>query len=234
LMKVDLDGLRVLIVDDNHTNCQILEEMLKSWNMQTQSINRGSDTLDVMRAGQQAGQPFDLVLVDANMPIMDGYSVAKSIKQDAALGSAVIMMITSSDRQGEIARCKELGIAAHLIKPLKQSELYNSIAETLGMNGEPQHNTRTATSELARRIPPLNILLAEDSLVNQKLALALLEPHGHDVAVVLNGKDAVEERKKRDFDLVLMDVQMPEMDGLEATRLIREYEQETGEHVPIV
>ncbi|WP_417389774.1 response regulator [Gimesia sp.] len=234
LMKVDLDGLRVLIVDDNHTNCQILEEMLKSWNMQTQSINRGSDTLDVMRAGQQAGQPFDLVLVDANMPIMDGYSVAKSIKQDAALGSAVIMMITSSDRQGEMSRCKELGIAAHLIKPLKQSELFNSIAETLGIKGAPQHHVRTATSELARRIPPLNILLAEDSLVNQKLALALLEPHGHDVAVVLNGKDAVEERKKREFDLVLMDVQMPEMDGLEATRLIREYEQETGEHVPIV
>ncbi len=144
------------------------------------------------------------------------------------------MMITSSDRRGEISRCKELGIAAHLIKPLKQSELFNSIAETLGMSGTDHHRAQSKTAELAKRIPPLKILLAEDSIVNQKLALALLEPHGHQITVVTNGKEAVEQRKAENYELILMDVQMPEMDGLEATRQIRKFEQENGGHIPII
>lgn len=234
LVKADLDGLRVLVVDDNLTNCQILEEMLSNWKMQPQTVTRGKDALEAMHARVRGGEPFDLILVDANMPTMDGFSLAKAIKQDKELGSAVIMMITSSDRRGEISRCKKLGIAAHLIKPLKQSELFNSIAETLGINGVDHHSTRLKTAELGKRIPPLKILLAEDSIVNQKLALALLQPHGHEITVVTNGKEAVEQRKTAHFDLILMDVQMPEMDGLEATREIRDYEQTREEHIPII
>lgn len=234
LVKAELDDLRVLVVDDNLTNCQILEEMLSSWKMKPQTVTRGKDALQVMHDRQHAGEPFDLVLVDANMPIMDGFELAREIKHDKELGSAVIMMITSSDRRDEISRCRELGIAAHLIKPLKQSELFNSIAETLGMGGEDHHTVKSKTAELAKRIPPLKILLAEDSIVNQKLALALLQPRGHQIKVVTNGKDAVEQRKVEQFDLILMDVQMPEMDGLEATREIRKYEQEKDEHIPII
>ena len=190
-----------------------------------------------MRDQMREGHAFDLVLIDANMPGHDGFSVAEAIQHDPDLGSAITMMLTSNDRREELARCQDLGIAAYLTKPVKQSELFNMIARTLGVadaKGEPA--TETPAQEIARRLPPLKILLAEDSLVNQKLALAQLEPHGHHVTVANNGREAVWLWESHPFDLILMDVQMPEMDGISATQTIRRREQEHDgrHHIPII
>lgn len=232
-----LESLRVLIVDDNATNCQILEETLRNWRMSPTAITRSEDALPLMRAQMKAGESFDLILIDANMPGLDGFSVAEAIQRDGELGSAITMMLTSSDRRRELARCAELGVSAYLTKPVKQSELFDAIAKSLGLaDVEVSQSTDSPAAEVARRIPRLKILLAEDSLVNQKLALAQLQPYGHDIQVANNGHEALSHWERQTFDLILMDVQMPELDGLSTTRMIRQREQErgAGQHVPII
>jgi CheY-like chemotaxis protein len=228
-----LHGLRVLVVDDNATNCLILEEMLRNWRMQPQTLTKCAEALDVMRACQRAGDGFDLIIIDANMPGMSGFDLAAAVKDDPELGSAITMMLTSSGWR-DVARCEQLGIAAFLTKPVKQSELFDVIAKAIGADIEPQPPTEPQTAEIASRIRPLKILLAEDSVVNQKLALAQLEQHGHQVVIVNDGKEAVKTWESQPFDLILMDIQMPQMDGFAATQMIRERERRTGTHVPIV
>jgi two-component system, sensor histidine kinase and response regulator len=220
-------------VDDNATNCLILEEMLHNWRMQPQTLTKSTEALDVMRARQRTGDGFELVIIDANMPGMNGFDLAAAIKDDPELGSAITMMLTSSGWR-EVARCEQLGIAAFMTKPVKQSELFDIIAKAIGADVESQPRTAPQVADSASQLRPLNILLAEDSVVNQKLALAQLEQHGHQVFVVNNGKEAVKKWESQPFDLILMDIQMPEMDGLAATQLIRERERQTGAHVPIV
>jgi two-component system sensor histidine kinase/response regulator len=231
---VVLRDARVLVVDDNPTNRRILEEMLRNWGMRPTAASGAKVALPLLREAHQSGQPFDLVLTDANMPELDGFDLARQVKQDPQLGSTVIMMLTSGDRPGDIARCEGLGIAAYLLKPIKQSELFDAIALAMGITAPEDELAEPGAAEPARRLRPLRILLAEDSLVNQRLAVGLLEKHGHTVVVANHGREAVAAWESDPFDLVLMDVQMPEMDGYEATAVIRAKERRTGRHTPIV
>ena len=228
---VCLHGLRVLVVDDNASNRRILEEFLRSWGMAPTLAPGGAQALQLLREAQGEGHPFRLVLSDAHMPQMDGFALAEAIRGDLAVGSTVVMMLTSGDRAEDPARCKELGIASYLLKPVKHSELLAAIEHAMGVAV-----SREAVSPSAEQQGPggLRILLAEDSLVNQKLAIALLEGQGHRVTVARNGREALAVSEIEEFDLVLMDVQMPEMDGLETTVAIRAAERGMGRRLPII
>ncbi len=227
-------GTRVLVVDDNATNRRILEEMLRHWEMEPGSAAGAQQALQMLRQAQQSGNPYGLVLTDANMPEIDGFALAQQIKQDQELGNTVIMMLTSGDRPGDVARCEQLGITSYLMKPVKQSELFDTILIALGVTAAEEESLEMLTAEPPSRLPPLRILLAEDSLVSQKLAVGLLERRGHTVVVANHGREALAALESQVFDLVLMDVQMPEMDGLEATGTIRAKEKQTGRRVPII
>ncbi len=228
-----LHELRVLIVDDNATNRLILEEIVRNWRMRPILAASAEEALKEMRSAADAGDPFPLVLTDANMPGIDGFALSASIQQHPELARSVIMMVSSSQRPGDISRCQELGISAFLMKPIKQSELFDAIMSVAGVATEvgPIEAPNAGSSQ---KLPPLRLLLAEDSLVNQKLAVALLEREGHTVVVANNGREAIEHCASATFDAVLMDVQMPQLDGLEATAAIRAQERETGRHVPII
>jgi len=224
LPAADLRDLPVLVVDDNATNRRILNEMLVHWQMRPTTVNGGEAALGCLLHAVAAGTPFPLVLIDAHMPEMDGFELADRITHTPALAGATIMMLSSAGLTGEAARCRELGVASFLTKPIRQSELLDAIRLALGSVtlAEP----RPAVS-LESSLPPprhLHVLLAEDNAVNQRLAVRLLEKRGHTVVVAHNGREALAAVANDAFDLVLMDVQMPEMDGFEATAQIRRRE----------
>jgi len=202
--------------------------------MEPKTVAGAEEALVQLRHAWRSGEPFPLVLTDVNMPGVDGFSLAERIKQDEDLSSTIIMMLTSGDRPGDIARCEELGVASYLMKPIKQSELFDAVLLALGVTEAENGAVETVRSDAAPQVGPLCVLLAEDSLPNQKLAVGLLEKRGHTVTVANNGREAVAAAASGRFDLVLMDVQMPEMDGLEATAVIRSRERQTGRHTPIV
>jgi two-component system sensor histidine kinase/response regulator len=232
---VILHGVKVLIVDDNRTNRRILEGLVRQWGMNpTVSADGGSALLELI-AANQAKEPFDLVLTDMQMPKMDGFDLVEQIKERPGLCKSTIMMLTSGSQRGDAARCEELGIAAYLLKPVRQTELREAIARALSARERAGSRPLiTSYSQDAGTKKSLQILLAEDNPVNQKLALRLLEKRGHQVVVASNGKEALAQLGARPFDLVLMDVQMPEMDGLEATKLLREREKFSGHHQVVV
>ncbi len=227
-------GLKVLVVDDNATNRRILEEVLRNWTMAPASAGGAREALELMQQAHDGGVPYRLVLTDAHMPDVDGFILADRIREDPALGSTVVMMLTSGDRLEDHPRCQQAGIAAYLLKPVKQSELFDAIMLALGVKTVRPHLDAAAARQ-TRRGRPLHVLLAEDSLVNQQLAVPLLERHGHRVTVAGNGREAMAALQTQpQIDLVLMDIQMPELDGLEATAAIRAQEQATHRHLPII
>ncbi|MBP88561.1 MAG: hybrid sensor histidine kinase/response regulator [Planctomycetaceae bacterium] len=224
-----LRDLRVLVVDDNQTNRRILEEMLCAWGMRPTCVEGADQAFERLREIRSDEEGFDLVLLDAQMPDVDGFTLASQLLADSEYASCVIMMLTSANG---IAKCEELGLAAYLLKPIKQSELFDAIAFAMQHDTADPEIVAEVTDAAPRK--PLNILLVEDSLVNQKLAVGLLESRGHSLQIANNGREAVSAVNKQRFDLVLMDIQMPELDGLEATTLIRARERGTATHVPIM
>jgi CheY-like chemotaxis protein len=223
-----------LIVDDNATNRRILEEILKNWGMRSVGAAGAEEALQALRQASRDRDPFHLVLSDVNMPDIDGFELVHRCRQDSELRDQTFLMLTSATRSGDAKRCEDLGIAAHLVKPVKQSELYDSISEALGLAGS--HEAAGKADPRLVQTRPLRILLVEDSLANQRLAIGLLSKWGHQVVLATNGREAVERAASGGpFDLVLMDVQMPEMDGFEATARILEGERAAGRpHVPVV
>jgi CheY-like chemotaxis protein len=229
--RVELAGIRTLIVDDNETNLQILGRFLETWRMEATLSVSSLRALSLMKSAAAQGRPFELVLLDANMPVMDGFALADQIRADAELPQATVMMLSSSGLNAEAARCRSMSIDAYVVKPVSRSDLREAIATTLGLqistSSEQQPGARRQFGPQERT---LTILVAEDNPVNELVARRMLESLGHRVHHAPDGLAALSATEGHSFDLILMDVQMSPMDGLEATRRIRE----NGLRVPII
>jgi PAS domain S-box-containing protein len=225
-----LHNLPVLVVDDNATNRRILHEMLKNWRMQPTVADGAPAALDALKQAAALGEPFPLVLLDAMMPGVDGFTLAAEIKGHPELAAAVLMMLSSAARSEDAARCRQLGIATYLTKPIKQSELLDAILVVA--SGEWKVPIEQPSTFHVPTFARLRVLLAEDNFINQRLAARLLEKQGHEVVVANNGMEALAALEREKFDLVLMDVQMPEMSGLEAAAAIRKREACRGGYGP--
>jgi signal transduction histidine kinase/CheY-like chemotaxis protein len=231
---VSLYGLRVLVVDDNATNRLILAEILKSRRMNPTAVDSGKAALAEMDRVVQTGTPFQLAIVDGMMPQMDGFMLVEEIRQIPSLSETPLIMLSSAGDSLGGQRCRDLGIDQCLIKPVKQSDLLDAIVTVLRAATADELVPQTSLSNRPDHFASLRILLVEDGLVNQKVAVSLLEQRGHIVAVANNGQEALDAFKRESFDVILMDVQMPIMDGFEATGHIRQCEETSGRHIPIL
>ncbi len=229
----ELRGLRALIVDDNLANRKVLTGMLTPWGIQPTAVEGGRAALNALEIAKSSASPYQIILLDGQMPKMDGFALAGLIRKDPALMAGTIMMVTSAGRLGDAARCRELGISAYLLKPILQRELMQAISNVLKA-GPPEKAPLVTRHSLREDRNRLRILVVEDNAVNQALALRLLQKRGYTVVTAGDGREALQTLVQEDFDVVLMDVQMPEMDGFEATAAIRERERSSGRHIPIM
>jgi PAS domain S-box-containing protein len=230
-----LAGIRVLVVDDNPTNRFILEKTLLQWGMRPTVVASGWAALAELRRAQREGQATSLVLLDAQMPQLDGFATAAKIRQDPDLPTATIMMLTSGGQRGDADRCRQVGISAYLTKPVRQLELREAILRVLGLQAHGGEDQKLVTRySLQQTSKSFRVLLAEDNAINRELVVRVLVKRGHSVTVVPNGKLALDALEAQTFDVILMDVQMPEMDGFEATAAIRRNEEVSGAHIPII
>ncbi len=224
----------VLVVDDNETNRNVLLEILESWGGSASGVANAVQAVTAIREANQNGQPFDIVLIDSTLPSPDGFSLAEEIIRDGELPGHVVMMLTSKDRPGDIARCEQMGVTAYLSKPLKRSELFNLLMTRGGGGSHDEADTLASHRPVPHELPSLRILVAEDSLMGQKLVRGILERYGHSPVIVGTGREVLRQWETGQFDIILMDVQMPEMDGLEATGAIREQETRRESRTPII
>ncbi|WP_372718381.1 response regulator [Novipirellula sp.] len=243
LASQNLDGKRVLIVDDNATNRRILNEMLGHWGMRTTHCPGAAAALKELESAVRDDAPFDLVILDAMMPVVDGFQLAEMMQQRPDLQAGTVMMLSSADRPSSTHRCKQLGIESYLVKPVSASALLEAIMSTLATCDHQSfrnQSTCTTTNEmtntpLAQTVDkPLRILLVDDHEPNRKLVESILKRRGHDVRSECDGDAAISVCQNESFDVVLMDVQMPGRDGFSATKAIREQEADSGEHLPII
>jgi two-component system, sensor histidine kinase and response regulator len=234
LLAVDLTNVRALIVDDNEVNRRVLHDLLLRWQMRPTAVADGAAAVRAIADAGRAHRPFALVLLDSHLPDMDGFDVADRVRLSAGAAGSTIMMLSSSGQHTEALRCAELGISQYLTKPVDQRDLLSAIRRALA--GQQAARPTLPASMLPLDLPErrLDVLLAEDNPVNQRLAASLIQRRGHRVTIVGNGRDAVDTVARHRFDVVLMDVQMPEMGGFEATGLIRARERDSGEHIPII
>lgn len=246
----EIKDYRILIVDDNITNLHFLRESMRSLGFSPEIAADGQIALKILQEGLREKQPFQLVLLDRRMPKIDGFELAEQIKKTPGIAESILMMLTSVGERGDAKRCRNLGISGYLTKPIRTNELIDAIRMLIGYHKKAaescplvtRHSLREARLRFANLLKSgtaqtasiFNILLVEDNLINQKLTRRLLEKKGHRVKVANNGKEALNAWENNTFDLILMDVLMPEMDGFEATSEIRNREKESGGHTPIV
>jgi CheY-like chemotaxis protein len=233
---VSLDGIRALVVDDNATNRHVLVETLKGWKMRPSAAASGDEAIQLLQQASENRDPFSLLVTDVHMPEMDGFELVARAKAEMNAAQATVLMLTSGESYGDAKKCHDMGVEVYLTKPVARADLRTGVAEALGLAAKRQEQPRPATPDLPaiRAGSGLRILLAEDNLVNQRLALRILEKESFDVVVADNGREALKALLESEFDLVLMDVQMPEMDGFEAAAAIRKAELATKNHLPII
>ncbi len=230
----DLQGMRALIIDDNETNRHILCEMLTSWGLAPTAVCDGIEGIKRLRTAAATGRPFRLLLLDERMPEMDGFEVAEMIRKDSTLPEMNIMMLSSGDVPAAAERCRNVGITTYLVKPLRQSELFDTLMETFSRQSLREVEETASPPDPPPAAGRARLLLADDNRINQTLARTLLQKRGWTVLTAASGSEAVAAWRRGGVDLILMDVQMPGIDGLQATRLIREEEKTRGGRIPIV
>lgn len=242
--NVSLVGKSVLVVDDNPTNLRILSETLQKWGIQVDLSTSAQEALILLSAAENRGRPYDLMLTDVHMPDMDGFGLVEAVKKHPNFAPLTIMMLTSGGLRGDGERSRALGVSAYLTKPVRAAELNSAMVllfESKSAETNPGQTAAMLTKQSLRQVgaptrttTAMNILLAEDNIINQRLAVRILEKEGHRVVVACNGRKAVEALAEQQFNVILMDVQMPEMSGLEATAIIRRNEKKTSKRIPII
>jgi two-component system, sensor histidine kinase and response regulator len=240
-LTTNLRGLRVLVVDDNETNRKIVHEQIISWGMKNGQAQDGQRALEIMRSAAERGEPYDVAILDIQMPQMDGIELAEKIKTDSSISSTRLVMMSSIVQRGESGEARRAGAEAYLTKPVRQSQLYDALATVMSkpekVVPEKKDEKQLVTSHSLREAKAqsrLRVLVAEDNQVNQQVAVKMLERLGYKADVAANGLEALEALSRIPYSAVLMDVQMPEMDGYEATAEIRRRERSEGQHTPVI